>query len=89
MAFLSTSKKWISARFSAQRLSVRILTIMLLPLTLFLVGLLSVDQYKRVLIGAELDALQRQGIVLARSLALAEVDSGGASLHNAHYLVKR
>ena len=79
IAFLSTSKKWISARFSAQRLSVRILTIMLLPLTLFLVGLLSVDQYKRVLISAELDALQRQGIVLARSLALAEVEGRGAS----------
>ena len=79
IAYLSRFKKWISTRFSAQKLSVRILTIMLLPLTLFLVGLFSVDQYKRILIGAELDALQRQGIVLARSLALAEVEGRGSS----------
>ena len=56
------------------RLSARILAIMLLPLVLFMVGLFSVGQYKNVLITAELDALQRQGVVLARSLALAEVD---------------
>ena len=79
IATLSKVKKGLMARFSAQKLSVRILTIMLLPLMLFLVGLLSVDQYKRVLIGAELDALQRQGIVLARSLALAEVEERGSS----------
>ena len=56
------------------RLSARILALMLLPLLLFMIGLFSVGQYKKVLITAELDALQRQGVVLARSLALAEVE---------------
>lgn len=55
-------------------LSARILAIMLLPLILLLIGLFSVDKYSRVLIEAELDALQRQGEMLARSLALAEAD---------------
>ena len=55
-------------------LSARILAIMLLPLALFLVGLFSVDQYRHVLITAELDALERQGRTLARSLALAEAE---------------
>ena len=55
-------------------LSARILAIMLLPLALFLVGLFSVDQYRHVLIAAELDALERQGRTLARSLALAEAE---------------
>lgn len=55
-------------------LSARILAIMLLPLILLLIGLISVDKYGRVLIAAELDALQRQGEMLARSLALAEAD---------------
>ena len=55
-------------------LSARILAIMLLPLALFLVGLFSVDQYRDVLIAAELDALERQGRTLARSLALAEAE---------------
>jgi two-component system sensor histidine kinase ChvG len=55
-------------------LSARILAIMLLPLILLLIGLFSVDKYGRVLIAAELDALQRQGEMLARSLALAEAD---------------
>ena len=59
------------------RLSARILAIMLLPLVLFMVGLFSVGQYKNVLIKAELEALERQGVVLARSLALAEVDIEG------------
>ena len=57
------------------RLTARIMAIMLLPLVLFMVGLFSVGQYKSVLIRAELDALERQGVVLARSLALAEVQS--------------
>ena len=51
---------------------------MLLPLALFMFGLFSLDHYKNVLIRAELEALQRQGIVLARSLALAE--AGEANL---------
>ena len=59
------------------RLSARILAIMLLPLVLFMIGLFSVGQYKNVLIRAELEALERQGVVLARSLALAEVDIEG------------
>lgn len=62
------------------RLSARILAIMLLPLVLFMIGLFSVGQYKKVLITAELDALQRQGVVLARSLALAEVELQKGSL---------
>ena len=57
------------------RLTARIMAIMLLPLVLFMVGLFSVGQYKSVLIRAELAALERQGVVLARSLALAEVQS--------------
>ena len=64
IAYLSRFKKWISTRFSAQKLSVRILAIMLLPLTLFLVGLFSVDQYKRILIGAELMHFDVRGLCL-------------------------
>lgn len=67
-------KKWKTPRLFS-RLSARILAIMLLPLVLFMVGLFSVGQYKNVLIRAELDALERQGVVLARSLALAEADN--------------
>ncbi len=58
-------------------LSARILAIMLLPLALFVIGLFSIDQYRKVLVRAEFDALERQGMTLARSLALAEADSKG------------
>ena len=71
--FFVNMKSKVGGRHS--RLTTRILVIMLLPLVLFLIGLFSVGLYKDVLIQAELDALERQGIVLARSLALAEVDS--------------
>ena len=71
--FFVTMKSKVRGRHS--RLTTRILVIMLLPLVLFLIGLFSVGLYKDVLIQAELDALERQGIVLARSLALAEVES--------------
>jgi hypothetical protein len=47
---------------------------MLLPLALFFIGLFSIDQYRSVLVRAEFDALERQGMTLARSLALAEAD---------------
>ena len=58
-------------------LSARILAIMLLPLALFFIGLFSIDQYRSVLVRAEFDALERQGMTLARSLALAEADRTG------------
>ena len=58
-------------------LSARILAIMLLPLALFFIGLFSIDQYRSVLVRAEFDALERQGMTLARSLALAEADRSG------------
>ena len=45
---------------------------MLFPLAIFLVGLLSLDQYRTTLIQSEFVALERQGFTLARSLALAE-----------------
>ena len=47
---------------------------MIIPLALFLVGLFSLDQYRLVLVKTELDALERQAITLARSLALAETE---------------
>ena len=82
-------KRLFSSRFLSvrpprllSRLSARIMAIMLLPLVLFMIGLFSVGQYKHVLITAELDALQRQGVVLARSLALAEVELETANLDN-------
>lgn len=59
-------------------LSARILAIMLLPLGLFFIGLFSIDQYRDVLVQAEFDALERQGNILARSLALAEADVNGS-----------
>ena len=64
-----TTPRWFSP------LSARILAIMLLPILLLVIGLFSVDQYRRVLINAELDALERQGRTLARSLALEEADN--------------
>ena len=54
------------------RLTARIMAIMLFPLAIFLVGLLSLDQYRTTLIQSEFVALERQGFTLARSLALAE-----------------
>lgn len=47
---------------------------MVFPLTIFLVGLLSIDQYRTTLIQSEFVALERQGFTLSRSLALAEAD---------------
>lgn len=68
------------------RLSARIMAIMLLPLVLFMIGLFSVGQYKSVLIRAELDALERQGVVLARSLALAEASATDVLQQPGRYL---
>ena len=53
-------------------LSARILAIMLFPLALFFIGLFSIDQYRSVLVQAEFEALERQGSILARSLALED-----------------
>lgn len=64
-----TRHRWISP------LSARILAIMLLPLLLLLIGLIWVDQYRQVLVSAELEALERQGLTLARSLALADAEN--------------
>lgn len=50
------------------------MAIMLFPLAVFLVGLLSIDQYRTTLIMSEFTALERQGFTLARSLALAEAE---------------
>ncbi len=52
------------------RLTARIMAIMLFPLAIFLLGLLSLDQYRTTLIQLEFVALERQGFTLARSLAL-------------------
>lgn len=53
-------------------LTVRILAIMIFPLFVFLAGFLAIDSYRITLIEAELDALERQGLTMARSLALEE-----------------
>jgi two-component system sensor histidine kinase ChvG len=45
---------------------------MLFPLALFFIGLFSIDQYRSVLVQAEFEALERQGRILARSLALED-----------------
>jgi two-component system sensor histidine kinase ChvG len=60
------------ARRRMSRLTARIMAIMLFPLAIFLVGLLSLDQYRTTLIQSEFVALERQGFTLARSLALSE-----------------
>lgn len=65
------------APFRMSRLSARIMAIMLFPLAVFLVGLLSIDQYRTTLIMSEFTALERQGFTLARSLALAEAELDG------------
>ena len=56
-------------------LSARILAIMILPLLILLIGLVSVDQYRQVLVAGELEALERQGRTLARSLALSDAEN--------------
>ena len=73
------SSSWIRGMASGfvtrrrmSRLTARIMAIMLFPLAIFLVGLLSLDQYRTTLIQSEFVALERQGFTLARSLALAE-----------------
>ena len=53
-------------------LTVRILAIMIFPLFVFMAGFLAIDTYRITLIEAELDALERQGLTMARSLALEE-----------------
>ncbi len=63
---------WLVTRLRMSRLTARIMAIMLFPLAIFLVGLLSLDQYRTTLIQSEFVALERQGFTLARSLALAE-----------------
>ena len=65
---------WLVTPFRMSRLTARIMAIMLFPLAVFLVGLLSLDQYRTTLIQSEFVALERQGFTLARSLALAEAE---------------
>ncbi|MEK9582093.1 MAG: stimulus-sensing domain-containing protein, partial [Candidatus Puniceispirillum sp.] len=65
---------WLVTPFRMSRLTARIMAIMLFPLAIFLVGLLSLDQYRTTLIQSEFVALERQGFTLARSLALAEAE---------------
>ena len=64
----------VLAPFRMSRLTARIMAIMVFPLSVFLVGLLSIDQYRTTLIQSEFIALERQGFTLARSLALAEAE---------------
>ena len=65
-----TKANWLVTRLRMSRLTARIMAIMLFPLAIFLVGLLSLDQYRTTLIQSEFVALERQGFTLARSLAL-------------------
>ena len=60
--------RWIHGRANGllkrrrmSRLTARIMAIMLFPLAIFLVGLLSLDQYRTTLIQSEFVALERQG----------------------------
>ena len=70
--------RWIARlRFRMSLLSVRIMAMMLVPLSIFLIGLFSIDQYRTTLIQAEFTALERQAFTLSRSLALAEADRQG------------
>lgn len=59
--------KWVPSRLTA-----KILAITIFPVIAFLIGVLVIDDYRITLIEAELEALQRQGVTLARSLALEE-----------------
>ena len=70
MCYLSEKTRFWPSFISP--LSARILAIMLLPLALFFIGLFSIDQYRSVLVQAEFEALERQGSILARSLALED-----------------
>ncbi len=71
---ISKKLKGFAASLRMSRLTARIMAIMLFPLAIFLVGLLSIDQYRTTLIQSEFLALERQGFTLARSLALAEAN---------------
>ena len=73
-AALSRIAQKLLAPVRMSRLTARIMAIMVFPLSIFLVGLLSIDQYRTTLIQSEFLALERQGFTLARSLALAEAD---------------
>ncbi|MEK9709448.1 MAG: stimulus-sensing domain-containing protein, partial [Alphaproteobacteria bacterium] len=73
-AALSRIAQKLLAPVRMSRLTARIMAIMVFPLSIFLVGLLSIDQYRTTLIQSEFIALERQGFTLARSLALAEAD---------------
>ena len=71
---LSRAVSMFLAPLRMSRLTARIMAIMVFPLSIFLVGLLSIDQYRATLIQSEFIALERQGFTLARSLALAEAE---------------
>ena len=71
---LNRAAAMLLAPLRMSRLTARIMAIMVFPLSIFLVGLLSIDQYRTTLIQSEFIALERQGFTLARSLALAEAD---------------
>jgi len=73
-ATLSRIAQKLLAPVRMSRLTARIMAITVFPLSIFLVGLLSIDQYRTTLIQSEFIALERQGFTLARSLALAEAD---------------
>ena len=63
---------WRRLTLLPSRLTARILAITIFPVIAFLIGVLVIDDYRITLIEAELEALQRQGVTLARSLALEE-----------------
>ncbi len=74
LSWVRVKASWLMTRCRMSRLTARIMAIMLFPLAIFLVGLLSIDQYRSTLIQSEFTALERQGFTLARSLALAEAE---------------
>lgn len=71
---LASGIKWLPSRLTA-----KILAITIFPVIAFLIGVLVIDDYRITLIEAELEALQRQGITLARSLALEEASKAPAN----------
>lgn len=65
--------RWFSPkRYSP--LSMRIIVIFIVPVAMFFIGFLHLDQYRNTIIQSEIDALYRQGNTLARTIGQTDAE---------------
>ena len=81
--------RWFSPkRYSP--LSMRIIVIFIVPVAMFFIGFLHLDQYRNTIIQSEIDALYRQGNTLARTIGQTDAEySIGAQRRISELTVQR